>query len=155
MKRMSLWVLGVSALVVLASLAVVNWPGRSHAGGVHLTVFLPDDAQTETAVDLGTPGDGPGDRVVTTATLFDAGTPDRQVGTLVGDGMMVDDGRFQSQFEMFLKDGSLMAYGVSAFGEDSALAVIGGTGKYRGVDRSLTVHRTTAGGKEGTLFSLG
>jgi hypothetical protein len=154
-KRATKWLLAPVAVLMVVAGLLGAWPHRATAAGSETKMFLPDDAQHETPppFQTGAP-DQPGDRLVTTGTLYDASSPSRQIGTLAGDGMIVDQTRFQSLFEMFLKDGSLMVYGISAFDRDNDMAVIGGTGKYRGARGTLTAHHGQLGGKDGTIFTL-
>lgn len=127
--------------------------GGSHRHAVHFTVV--ERALTDTTADTGPAGDSLGDVLAFANPLYNAGDT-RVVGSDNGSCVRTAVGKsYECQWTNTLPGGSVMVAGPFLDAGDSTLAVIGGTGRYRGVSGEMLLHaRNAAGSEYDFTFSL-
>jgi hypothetical protein len=149
-------VVGVGAVVIATSAitgrALASSPGH-HQPGHRFTVV--EHAVTDTTADTGPAGDSLGDVLAFANPIFDARN-NRQVGTDNGSCVRTAVGvSYECSWTTSLPGGSIVVSGPFLDAGDSALAVTGGTGVYRGASGEMRLHaRDAAGSAYDFTFSL-
>jgi hypothetical protein len=142
----------VLAVAVFLAVLVGAYGWRSAAGTGPATVRVTDRQLGYTRVDVGRPGQSPGDSEIITDRLYNKRITQKVIGTA----------RFICTFTIGitrtciatidLPKGELVASGAVRFREFFKLAVVGGTGLYDNARGTLTVIRTTSRPTREILF---
>jgi allene oxide cyclase len=135
MKRLEFLVAGTLAMSSMVSAA----------GAERLRLI--EHTEKEVTVDLGAKGDSSGDLLTFANTVFDAA--DRtQVGATEGHCLRIVPGKsWECSFTLTLKDGQLSITGPYLDGNDSTMAVIGGTGRFAGARGTMALHARDSQGR--------
>ena len=149
-------VVGVGAVAIATSAiaggALASSPEHRHPGNRFTVV---EHAVTDTTADTGSPGDSPGDVLAFANPIFDA-SDTHQVGTDNGSCIRTAVGMsYECSWTTSLPGGSIVVSGPFLDAGDSTLAIIGGTGAYRGASGEMRLHaRDAAGSAYDFTFSL-
>ncbi len=104
------------------------------------TVSFIEHATTDTVIDTGAKGDSSGDLLTFANDIFDAKDKDK-VGSDSGWCIRVIAGKsWECFWTLTLADGQITVEGPFLDGQDSVLAVTGGTGKYAGSRGEMALH---------------
>jgi hypothetical protein len=139
-----------AALVVAVALAIAALrPGIAVADEDRFTVI--ERATSDTIVDLGVPGDSPGDMLVFSNILYDAAN-EKPVGQDNGYCIRTVVGvSWECYFTSTLPKGQITVEGPFFDGQDSLLAITGGTDKFKAVTGEM---RIVARNAEGTEYAF-
>lgn len=145
MRRRIITIGAAFAILVIAAGSVAASDRRE--GGRSFTVV--ERAETDTVIDLGTPGDGMGDQLVFGNPVFDR-TNTKATGRDEGVCFRTNPGlSWECTWTTILDHGSLTVQGpFYDDGRDSKLAITGGTGIYRNARGQMTLHSRNQAGTE-------
>ncbi|HET9920437.1 MAG TPA: allene oxide cyclase family protein [Ktedonobacteraceae bacterium] len=140
--------LAIGILVGMAamSFSLYRSPAAKASGG--MTIHVVEHAITDTVGDVPPKGDSMGDQLAFHNPVFDA-TDSHQVGhdngncvrTVVSTNKKHPNGVWECYWTVFLKDGQITVEGpYYDNGNDSTLAITGGTGAYFGAQGQMTLH---------------
>lgn len=139
----------IAALCAAIAGAILLNPATAAAEEDRLTVI--ERATSDQIVDLGAPGDSPGDMLVFSNILYDAAN-EKPVGQSNGYCIRTVAGvSWECFFTATLPKGQITVEGPFFDEKDSLLAVTGGTDKYKAVIGEM---RIVARNAEGTEFSF-
>jgi allene oxide cyclase len=126
-----------SSSVIGGLLMATGWIAVASAAE---TLTMVEKVVSETTVDIGPKGDSLGDVLAFANPVFDA-AGSVKVGSDEGHCLRTVVGKtWDCSWTVTLKDGQIMATGPILDNADSAMAIIGGTGKYAGARGTLLVH---------------
>ena len=112
-----------------------------------VTIHVVEHPVTDQVIDIGAPGDSPGDQLPFANPVFDA-TNAHRVGSDQGNCVRASatQGRWECMWTTFLAKGQITVEGPfrDAF-PTTALAVTGGTGAYRNARGTMTLHARADG----------
>jgi allene oxide cyclase len=139
-----------SAVAVLASALTAGALALgSGSGGIvaPVTVHVVEHPVTDQVIDVGAPGDSPGDQLPFANPIFDADN-DTRVGSDQGNCVRASttQGRWECMWTTFLPKGQVTVEGPfrDAFAT-TVLAVTGGTGKYANARGQMVLHLRSDG----------
>ena len=159
MKRLITTVVPLGAIVLLV-LAVSAWaaPTTKRHGGDHRgqgkTITVIEHAMTDTTTNTGASGDSVGDILTCANDVFDAADATK-VGTDNGYCLRTVKGAaFECNWTTFLAGGQITVEGPFFDAKDSALAITGGTGRFRGARGEMELHSREGGAKFAFVFHI-
>jgi allene oxide cyclase len=131
---------------LLAVVLLVAWGQAAQAADKKLA--LVERATSDAVTDLGAKGDSAGDILTFANPIYDAKN-EKQLGTNNGWCMRTVPGKaWECFWTLSLEEGQVMVEGPFLDGEDSLLAVTGGTGKYASVRGEMKLHARDEKGTE-------
>jgi allene oxide cyclase len=141
MKRLLTLVVAVAAAAVV--FAVIGGAGSASPGGGK-RIHVVERATTDAVVDLGDAGDSAGDTLTFANQVFDASNT-HAVGTDQGYCFRTVAGEaWECAWTTFLPKGQITVEGPFYDAADSALAITGGTGRYRNARGWMELHARSA-----------
>ena len=143
MKRLQVLIAGTLAMSFMVSAIAAE------------RLRLIEHTEKEVTVDLGAKGDSSGDLLTFANTAFDSA--DRtQLGVTEGHCVRIVPGKsWECSFTLTLNDGQLSVTGPYFDGNDSTMAVIGGTGRFAGARGTMALHaRDSQGSRYDFIFEL-
>lgn len=103
-----------------------------------LTIVVVERATTDTVIDLGDEGDSIGDLLVFANQIYDESN-EELIGSDQGSCVRTVPGTsYECAWTLTLDDGQIMVQGPFVDGENSVLAITGGTGAYVGATGEMT-----------------
>jgi hypothetical protein len=143
-----------AAIVVLAGIAYAGaWGG----GGINhrMTIHVVEHPVTDQVIDIGAPGDSPGDQLPFANPVYNA-TNKHKVGSDQGNCVRASavQGRWECMWTTFLRGGQITVEGpfLDAVAT-TKLAVTGGTGRFANVRGQMLLH-TRSDGNYDFVFEL-
>jgi hypothetical protein len=125
---------------------------RGHDRG--RTIAVIEHAMTDTTTNTGASGDSVGDILTCANDVFDAADATK-VGTDNGYCLRTVKGAaFECNWTTFLAGGQITVEGPFFDAKDSALAITGGTGRFRGARGEMELHSREGGAKFAFVFHI-
>jgi hypothetical protein len=160
MRRLLSTVVPLAALVALIVAVTAyaggngNGNGNGHDRGQGRTITVIEHATTDTTTDTGATGDSVGDILTFANDVFDAADATK-VGTDNGYCLRTVKGAaFECNWTTFLAGGQITVEGPFFDAKDSALAITGGTGRFRGARGEMELHSREGGAKFAFVFHI-
>ncbi len=156
LRRPSLAPVAIACALLLVCVAGMRGDLTAAAQGHGKTSHVVEHAITDTVVDIGPPGDSLGDQLAFGNPVYDANDQQR-VGRDSGNCVRTVVGKqWECYWTTFLPGGQITVEGpFYDSGQDSTLAITGGTGAYADVGGELHLHARNARGSEyDFVFSL-